>query len=212
MATLTNTLTAVRSHLGVASGDGLFTDAILTAFINEALAEIATEHDWPWLQDSETGTIGAGSTYFTPGVSVVYAGTENVTITVSTNVIPLQMRTYDELLQLYPTTQQGQPEAWAVKFEKVQLRPIPDASYVYIHTFIKGEKTLASGSDVPYMPDNYAAALINLTVYIALGRSKEDSRAVAALNHYNAWLSKMLDNRRRNRRPGRIRVRPGSWI
>lgn len=212
MTTLTNLKTMVYNRLGVPTTDGVFTSQVVIDFINDALQEMGTEHDWPWLQNSEQLSTGAGTAYVTPGTSVQYAGTTNVLITVGTDTWPLLRRTYDELLEQYTSSARGLPEAWAVQFEKVQLRPIPDAVYTITHVFIQAEKILSAGGDEPYVPSNYSAAVANLAVAIALGRSKEDPRAIAAQARYDRWLGKMLDNRRRDRRPGRIRVRTGSWI
>jgi hypothetical protein len=212
MTTLTDLQTMVYNRLGVPTTDGVFTSAVVTGFINDALAEIATEHDWPWLADSEQLSTGAGIDTVTPGTSVIYAGTTNVFITVAGETWPLLRRTYDELVEGYSFTQQGVPEVWAAHRERLFLRPVPDNVYTITHELIKGEDVLSSGADEPFMPDNYSPAIANLAVAIALGRSKEDGRAIAAQTKYDRWLSKMLDNRRRARRPGRIRVRAGSWI
>jgi hypothetical protein len=208
--TLTTLTTAVLAHLGVPSTDGVFTQTVVTGFINEALTEIATEHDWPWLQTAETLSTVAGTSYVTPAAT--WTGTRYVTITVGGVTLPLSRRTFDELLDSYTTTTPGRPEAWSIEQDRIELRPIPDSVYTITHGLLRAEKVLASGSDTPYMPDAYASAIVNLTVAIALGRSKEDSRAIAAQAHYDRWLGKMLDNRRRDRRPSRIRVRPGADI
>jgi hypothetical protein len=59
--TLTEMRTAVRTRIGNPSTDGFFTDAQLTDLINEALAAVSAEEDWPWLQTSANITTVAGT-------------------------------------------------------------------------------------------------------------------------------------------------------
>lgn len=213
MTTLTNLQTGVYERLGVPSTDGQFTSTVITDFLNDALKQIATERDWPWLVSSESRSTVASQSYVNPGESTTaWTGTENVIITVGTDTWPLMARRYDELLDEYQTTTPGQPEAWAVKFERIELRPIPDAVYTLTHIYTKADKVLVSGSDEPFLPSAYSPALCDLATVLCLNRSKEDPRAISALARYERWLRSISDNRRRLRRPGRIRVRAGSWL
>lgn len=201
----------VYHRLGVPSSDAAYPADMVTGFINDALRQNATEHDWPWLQGKETILTVVGTESVTPAAD--WTGTTALLITHpgTTSIDPLTEYTRDALDDITSTTTPGPPQAFAIYGDVLVLRPIPDAIYTLTHRYQRAEKVLVTGAS-PYLPDPYCPAICDLATVLCLGSNSEDSRATNAQRRYDAWLGKLADNKRRDRRPARLRIRRGAWL
>ena len=194
---------AVRLRLGTPDADQLLTDAVIEAAVNEALQEIAAEHDWPWLEASETITTVAGTDTY--DVDSEWVRTRHLK---PSDDLPLERYPIVMLDDLFPLpTTSGRPVAFAIEQSQLVLRPIPDRVMTLTHRFYKAEPELDGDMDVPLMPAQFHPAIAELATHIVLKRSREDARSAAALESYGRWLSKMHRHRRKHAGPIRTRSR-----
>lgn len=198
--------TAVRTRLGVPSTDGFYTDAQLTDLVNEALQVISTERDWPWLSTSETITTVSGTATDSPPAG--WMKTRSLCID---GYDPMEQRSLLEIRGV-PTTDRGMPTIYDISGDVLIFRPVPDGVYSIIHDYFKVEPSLTADADTPLMPTQFHYSIVAKASELAHLRQRDNTRAGAQLAEYNAWLGRMLDNRRRTSAPTRIRVRPGAAI
>lgn len=200
--TFTELVAAVYARLGVPSGDALLTSTVIGGFVNEALQEINSEEDWPWLNAQETIATVAGTAGYTPNAN--WLRTRSLRLN---DDFPLERYPEEMLSDRYPFTgsSSNRPEGYAIEGGQIILGPVPNGIYSLIHRYVKTEGTL-SGVQLPLMPTQFHSSIVELATHLTLGRSREDARSAAALAAYARWLSKMRKYRRRHTGPARIRT------
>jgi len=200
---------AVYRRTGYPVDDALVTGDVVYQSINEALAFIAAETDWPWLRAQEPLTTVVGTaTYAVPSD---WIRTDRI---VDDDGDPLE-RVDARQLEDEWGDQRGRPVAWATDVdasgnEVIVLRPIPDAARTFKHFYVRREKVLSSDTEAPYLPSQFHDAVVALAEALVLEVGRDDERAARARARYEQWRSRMLDDRRRSRGPMRIRIREGS--
>lgn len=197
---------AVYLRTGYSSDDGLLTPERVTQCLRSALNFIASEHDWDWLQATETLTTTANTAYVTPGST--WVRTTHLTGPSNADVTRVGWTDY----RSYPASSTGQPTTWSDRFGRLYLWPVPDGSYALTHDFIRTETTLLADTDEPLMPDQFQDGWIEYAAYLALRRVGESDKAGEALGAYQEWQRVTADNRRRSKGPYYVRVRPGRWL
>src|SRR4051812_9383183 len=110
--------TSLRLRLGIPTGDAMFPDATLTDLINNSMHKIDTDHDWPWLEASETITPVGGTATYTPNAN--WLGTLEVQ---GGDSPPLKRLDIAELRAMGVPS--GRPAFFAVYAEQLTLRPVP---------------------------------------------------------------------------------------
>lgn len=198
---------SVLSRMGLTSGDPLFTSPVLTELVNEAVHVIETEEDWPWLEAITTHSTTAGTQTLT--VPTDWLRTRNLWIADND---PLVNTGFTDLRARFDATTRAQPTHYSLTADAIYLGPTPDATYTVNHHYIKREPDLTSDTDSPLMPASFHAAIVEHATYLGLRRSREEGRASVALDAYQGWLRRMIDNRRRSSQSMRVRVRSGSWL
>lgn len=198
---------SVLSRMGLTSADALFTSTVLTELVNEAVHAIETENDWPWLEAITTHSTTAGTQTLT--VPTDWLRTRNLWITDNG---PLTNTGFTDLRARFEASVQGQPAMYSVTADTIYLGPTPDAVYTVNHHYIKREPDLTSDTDSPLMPASFHPAIVEHATYLGLRRSREEGRASVALDAYQGWLRRMVDNRRRSSQSMRVRVRSGGWL
>lgn len=199
--------TSVLNRVGGVSGDVMYASSVLTELINEAVHAIEVEYDWPWLEAVTTHTTTAGTQTLT--VPTDWLRTRSLWIA---NYDPMQTLGFADLRTQFDVSNQAQPECFAIAADTIYLGPVPDAAYTVNHLYVKREPDLSSDTDSPLMPASFHAAIVEHATYLALRRTREEARAAVALDAYQGWLRRMVDNRRRSTAPMRVRVRPGGHI
>lgn len=195
---------AIRTRIGVPTGDTFYTDQVLTDLANEALSAISTELDWPWLETSTTFTTVSGTGTYTPPVD--WSQTRSLCID---SYDAMEWRSLPEIRE-YPTTVLDLPRVYTVSGDQLLLRPVPSGAYTVTHDYVRTEQTLVTDADVPFMPNEFRYSIVAFACHLAYLRSGDVQRAIAALGDYTAWKARMASARRRTRGPIRVRVRPGS--
>lgn len=193
--------TAVYDRLGVPTGDGLFTDAVVGRAVNEAIQEIKSEHDWPWDQASETITTVSGTSTY----SLAADWMRTREMKPSTDYA-LERRSMQELDDEWPFGDSGRPQVYAIEQGQVIFRPVPISVDTITHRYIKTQADL-TGTDTWRCPAQFHTAAVELATYIALKRSRDDVRGYGAEGAFERWIAKMHRWRRRHTGAGRIRSR-----
>ncbi len=204
---------SVYARMGLDANDGLIAPATINGFINESNHIIEQESDWPWLEVQETITMTAGTATYTPG------GTATPNLWLRTRFISndfgevVEWYSYESLLDRWRNTTTGKPIEWAMYGDTIHFAPVPDSAYAYTHYYQRMEPDLVNPLDTPIMPPTYHNAIIEYASYLGFRASRETDRANEAFQAYTDRLTRMKERaKRRVDLPGRVRVRPGSWL
>lgn len=202
-------VTAVRTRGSFTTDDGILTDAIIQALVNEALRAISIERDWDWQETSETISTVAGTDAYTP------AATWGKTIGLKHTDEPYRFMRQVGLEEsdafLYANSGRGRPSVYTVYGGQLLIRPIPDAVYLLKHYFMKYETDLGSDGTSPLMPVQFHDAIVHLATSLAWARKGNDPKAREEADRYRAFSTRMADDQRRTTRPKKVRPREGYW-
>lgn len=198
--------TAVRTRIGSPSTDGFFSDAQLTDLINEALAAISAEEDWPWLQTAANITTVAGTAAYAAPATWVH--TKQLYINQYDPLIYLSLAEMDSIA----VEDVGQPQMFTIYDEDIILRPVPNAVYTIVHQYNRSETALAADIDTPTMPAIFHFAIVTLAAKLSHDRQRDLQRSQIEDADYQQWLRRMRNFRYRLQGPLRPRIRPGSSL
>lgn len=204
---------AVYLRTGYVSSDGQLTPQRLNQLLVSALRFLSLEHDWDWLQYSETLTTTAGTPYVTPlagaGSTITWTRTTNVTGPTNYDIEQVPWQDY----RTRPSTSRGSaPAVFAVRLSLIYLWPVPDSAFSLTHDFIRGEAALTSDQDSPLLPDQFCDAWVEKATELAYRRVNDTQKAEEAAQKYRDWMRVLTDNRRRWTGPRRITIRPGNYL
>lgn len=203
---------AVYLRTGYDSSDGQLTPERITSCLRAALNFITSEHDWDWLQTTETLSTVAGTASVTPLVGssagVTWIRTLNL---INSNADYIEKTPWSEF-RMFLNTVTGEPTKWCDYGGQLCIWPTPDGVYTITHDFIRGENALNSDTDTPLLPTQFEDAWIAKATAMALRRVAESIRAQEQEADYQAWQHVMVDNRHRSKGGKRVAVRPGGWI
>lgn len=192
-------------RISTVAGDTRLTSAVRYRTINDALAQICLERDWPWLLTSATITTVAGTS--TSNLPTRHIRTDSITETATG--ISLSRRS---LIELDQVIYRGPPRLYHVDAGVITFKPIPDGVYSLTHRYRQSEAALALTTDAPLIPDLYSRGVVEYSALLCLRQIKEMERAVEAEKDYGTWLRRVQDNVNLSREPIRVRVRPGAWL
>lgn len=194
---------AVRTRIGVPAGDTFYTDPVVADLVNEALAAISAESDWPWLEATTTFALANGTATYTPPTD--WVATRSLCID---GFDAMEPRSLIEIRE-WPTTIVDIPRYFNINAETITLRPVPGAVNTVTHDYLKYEPALAAPSAAPLMPSSYHYSIVAFACHLAYLRTGDVQRASAALADYAGWVKRMAERRLRQRGGIRVRVRPG---
>lgn len=204
---------AIYMRTGYASSDGQLTPVQLQNILRSALNYLAAEHDWDWLQASETLTTVASTAYVTPlagsGSGVTWTRTMNVTGPDNNDITQIPWQDYRTRRSITNSTY---PDAFSVRNGRIYLWPVPSSVYSLTHDFIRGEAALTSDQDSPLLPDQFCDAWIEKATEMAFRRVNDTQKAEEAAQKYRDWMRVLTDNRRRWSGPRRVFIRPGGFM
>lgn len=186
---------SVHRRTGVA-----FDDAALGELVNQALAGIAAENDWPWLEREVTFSTVDGTGAYTPTAG--WTRTKQVVIDGDDleHYAGADLSWYGEV---------GTPRGFRIVADQLVLYPTPNAVHTVTHRYIASEATLALDGDTPSLPVAYHPAVVEYAAWLAMMRTGDTKRASMFFDSWIGWRERMKDSRRRTIRRHRIRVRPG---
>lgn len=212
--TLTQLYDAVRIRMGVPVLDGLLTGTALIDLINEGLQMVSTEHDWPWLQGTETFLTESGVSAYDPAVAVGHIWTKTLALT-PLNGDTLVLRTLIEVREQSGLTSYVSnltPDMYCIQDDQILLAPTPQTAFTMIHDYYGMEPELADVQDTPMMPRQWHYIIVHAAAMLGHLRQNEGERAELERKQYDSWLRRMHDDVRRSKGSRRIRVRPGSML
>lgn len=187
--------TAVHRRTGVAMDT-----AALTELVNQALAGISAEQDWPWLEREVTFATVDGTAGYTPTSG--WSRTKQVVINGDDleHYAGADLSWYGEV---------GTPRGFRIVADQLVLYPTPNAVHTVTHRYIASEDLLVDDADTPSLPVAYHPAVVEYASWLAMMRTGDSKRAGMFFASWEGWRERMKDSRRRTLRRHRIRVRPG---
>lgn len=201
--TLAQLRDAVRVRLGVAPNDSFYGTSTLNDLINESVAAIGSEADWPWLTVSTSFATVSGTAAYTPPAD--WVSTKQLIID---SYDPIVLRSITDV-RSWPSTDRGVPAMYTIFDDDLILRPVPDGVYTVIHDYIRTEPLLTQDSDSPRIPSQFHHAIVQMAAALSFERSGDMKRHEAAMMGYGRWLNRLKDHSRRSRQSLKVRVRPG---
>lgn len=187
-------------------------NVVLTSVINECLAAIDAEADWPWNMASEVITTVSGTHLYTPGDSL-WTRTRSI---VDPDNGPLSFLSVEHMAQSWPdptdTGGTGGAVLWYTEAAgQLDLRPTPGGAFALTHLYSRAEPELIDDGDEPLLPDRFRPRLIDMATAEAASRL----RLWAVQQRYQVkdagHAKRMQDDRRRTKARSGIRTRPGTW-
>lgn len=170
------------------------------AFINEALAIISQERDWPWLDATETVTITAATEYDLPADHVETRGV---------NFNGTELR-YINIADGDTYNSEGIFPSYSLEGGKLIFYPqLPEGETV-THRYLRSEPLLSADNDTPLMPERYHSLICDLAASMFL-EARKPKRAEYYRDLYNKGQRKMYSATQRRVNPARARIRPGGW-
>jgi hypothetical protein len=192
-------LAELRKRVHWRTGRAVSDDA-LNSYINEALATLAAERDWPWLQRTATVTLVDGqSTY---GVPADYVRTRSLGDSL-------------EELDHVAVRDLEDSDGYTVEGDQLLIRPTPRGTRTLTHRYQAAPTDLIDDTDEPDLPAGFEGAVVAYAAYLTYarmgGEAKWDRAAERAFVDYQRWVKRLV-NERRYTGPDRIRVRPGGGV
>lgn len=205
MATQLQTIrTEILETAGLASDDPRFPDATLNRIINRALRALSAEHDWPWMEASETITTAANDAEYSPAAD--WAETK-------------RLRYEDRDLQQYQAAdaQQyandtGEPVGFYIEEDLIHIVPVPDGVYPIEHIYYSYVTALSGDTDTPALPDRYVDYLVWHALKQVAARIRDEKLYGMADNETRDWYRRASDEVRRSNKSVPIKTRSDWWI
>lgn len=198
---LSDIRTEVRYRAGVDSNDAMAGDAVVTAFINSAVREVANMRDWDWNKASETITTVAGTaTYSRNAAARTTTRVEN-----TTDNYLLRSTTPKAAARWAGRT--TAPLYWYVEAGQLVLVPTPAAAVNIKHTYLAAETPLVTDFDEPSIPD-YAIDLVIIKAAMKLAARMDNTSMHRLLaQDERAAVDSLRDDARRAKGSPRIDAR-----
>lgn len=182
---------ATRTRLGVPSSDAFFTDQVVTDLVNAGLQYISGQHDWPWLELSESlNTVAAAESVATS------VNAQRTIALYDTTGIQLTYQPYHELVRFPANAQSNTLRFFGMRGGNVVLRPVPlgTVSAALTHIYRSSEPRLLTGSDTPLMPQQFHDAIADKAAN--LGHMRQGDLAAAKIYQELCaeWVASMREN------------------
>lgn len=207
----------VQKRISAIAADSYLTTDVIDDFINEAVQQVNSEEDWPWLAvtTSFPTVVNQFSYSLTSIAGATWYRVHSVFDTVRGQ--GLEIRTIQEIDDLnYPAsaTSGSSPYNYTVFGDNLVLGPTPqDVRSLLLHWYQR-EPLLVGDLDQLLMPGNanWHYGIAEYAAYLCLKMVREDTRAEAAYAAYGRWLVRIRDEKQRTHSSLRVRVRPGGML
>lgn len=196
MSTLAEIRTLVLDRMNVSSNDQKFEPARLDRTINQALAALGREADWPWLiaVDTITWPVATASldltTVLTNFRTIKHLRHETRALQ---SVSPKEFAQYVERTGEYPMV-------YSIVNNTIYLAPQPQAAEQDLDIiYVRDENVLVSDNSEPLMPSAYSELLVLATVKPLSIAAKDNERYQLVQREYVEKLQQAKDDVRRSR-------------
>jgi hypothetical protein len=188
------------------SQDTGLTSTVLNGLINDALKQVAVEHDWPWLFT----TVSFSTVNGTPSYSVPADWLRTDSLSIPADGRVLEQRSITDIDRL--ATYSDVPVFWTPYGDQLVLGPKPNGVYSIQHRYVRIENVLSADGDKPLMPTALDDGIVTYATVLAYRFTRQFDKAREIQPEYASWLKRTQDNAKRSRRPLRVTVRPGSAL
>lgn len=176
------------------SGDPLLDEPTLDDMIADALRDICSVKDWPWLITTTALTFAAG-----------VAALPSTCVKTRDLVVNGWRARPAEQAEFLDQASYATMFMWAVIGPNIQLSPVPTVSPTNTFYYVQSEPLLTSDITSPLVPEAHQTAVISRVCYYAeLRRAKADA-AVVHNTQYELDIKRMMDATKRANRPRQIR-------
>lgn len=206
----------IRNRISATTADTVLTSDVIDDFINEAVQQVVSEIDWPWLQVKTpfNGIVGQTDYSLVTLLGPNWYRVHSIFDTLSGNL--LELRAVQEMDRLnFPVgATQGNATQYSVFGDNLVLGPAPMDTRQLVIRWYQREPLLIGDTDQLLMPStaNWHVGIIEYAAYLCLRMVREDTRAESAYTAYTRWLARTRDEKLRWHESIRVRVRPGSMI
>lgn len=186
---LTSLIEATRTRLGVPASDAFFTDASITDLVNAAMEYISAQHDWYWLEQSESLSTVAGVE------TVATAATSQRTIALyDTTGIQLEWKPFHDLVRFPANATSNTLRFFGYRGSTLVLRPVPLATTAgaLTHIYRGTEPRLLSGTDTPLMPSQFHDAIADKAANLGHLRQGDNNAAKIFQELCAEWINVMI--------------------
>lgn len=167
MSDLSTLLIGLRNELKIDPNDKIWSTAVKTGYINQALLKIQSDGNFNWNENEEgssSGTTVAGTAEY----SLPSDFGKLYLLTFDTVPFTLDYKTtLKDALIRNPNLVQGKPCRYYLSRGKLGFDPIPDSSYTYTFKYQKKIARLEDDADeIPY-PVDFDDAIVKYAAYLA---------------------------------------------
>lgn len=195
----------LRVRLSANVDDAKLTAASLLQDVNDGLAALSEERDWPWLEALATITlVGETQAYPLPD-----GCTRLRLLSIGRNVIdPIS---YHDLVQ-DGTSFLGKPRQYAVVGNDVYFDPEPAAADTVAVFYQKAENVLVDDGDTTLLPDRYASLGITFAAVYSAIRLREQALLTTLLKLKDDEVQRTYDTAVRSSVAPRVTTRRDNRI
>lgn len=203
--TLSQMITRVRARLGVTTDDELFTDSTLTISINNGLAALSDERDWPWLEALTTIDVVAGTTEYP-----IPDNTTRIHM-LSIEDTELQRITPRDSLR-FRVIQPQRPYAYSLVGANIVVAPEPAEDETMDVWYQTTEAVLALTTDTVLCPDHHVDIAVTYAAIDASLKSPDRPHLAELYRLKDEQLKRLQDQVQRSDIPARVFTRSDNWI
>ena len=182
------------------AGDPLLDEPTLNQCIEQALRDVSSVSDWPWL-------ITSSSVTFTAGVGPAPA----TMVKVRELVVNSTRAKYVELNEFLDTVALGDQWVWTVIGTNLRLTPVPTVSPTNTLYFIRAEPDLTLDTQSPLIPEAHQQAVLSRASYHAEIRRGRAEAAAVHNAEYEDDLRRMRDATKTRVGPRQVRQAGSRW-
>lgn len=152
MATRVDLKAALIDKLGLLAVDEMIPEASLYRSINNGIRRMATEFDWPWLEDITTISVTAGDNEYALPARFVRAKVVSINETELAAQSPRNV--------LYAFDQEGDPVDFVISGNSIKLYPTPVQDGELVMVYTKADNELDDDADTVLTPDWYLDVIV----------------------------------------------------
>lgn len=161
--------------------DDEFDPDVVDHFINDTHRDIFNQFDLPFQEKIFKGVIPQNATIFQLPTDLVQLQSHTIAGAPGFNSGKMPWRDFFKMYPDVDNNEPGQPTTWTLYAGNVILSKPADQDYNFTVFYIKRPKTLASNTDIPDVPEEFAEALV-LGAYRRVLERNEDFDLAATIN------------------------------
>jgi hypothetical protein len=152
VATRLDLKAALIDKLGLLAIDEMIPDASLYRSINNGIRRMATEFDWPWLEDIASIAVAKDDNEYDLPARFVRAKVVSIDET--------ELAAQSARNVLYAFNQTGDPVDFVITGNKIKLYPTPVRAGTLVMVYTKADNELADDDDTVLTPDWFLDVIV----------------------------------------------------